>query len=220
MKDLNNVKSVVNNIIKETFTALQTVYQKQNNDLQIIFPEYASHNKRSGKIRISEQELRFAFVEVAKKLTKDKGWHYSVETPTYFYYKSARNGNDSCIGGARSGKIDLTLYDDSKLPVALIEFKAGSLSVDDENHCNKALKYDMIKLIAETRHYQCLGYSLHLMDNSSYLKSFDSHLIAATEIIKGSKCLKEFESEEIKNFNLEISELKKYIFYKTCILNK
>lgn len=89
MKDLNNVKRVVNNIINETFTALQNVYQKQNNDLQIIFPEYASHNKRSGKIRISEQELRFAFVEVAKKLTKDNGWHYSVETPTYFYYKSA-----------------------------------------------------------------------------------------------------------------------------------
>ena len=103
-------------------------------DSRILFPKYSG-----GKVRISEQELRFIFVEQLlnpKLKTAEyneivKQWHYSVETPTHFKYRSAQNGNEPSIGrGRNSGKIDLTLYEDSNSdkPIVFIEFKHGNLS--------------------------------------------------------------------------------------------
>ena len=45
----------------------------------MVFPKY-----RNKETRVSEQELRFAFIEAFNELNKENNWglYYSVETPT------------------------------------------------------------------------------------------------------------------------------------------
>ena len=157
----NEIQEIINGIIVKTENAIRKVYATQqesvteaitsnsvtDQDSRIIFPKYSRNNKTNGgKIRISEQELRFIFVEQIKNL------YYSIETPTYYTYKSARDKQEPNIGGSMSGKIDLTLYSEPNpdKPIAFIEFKYGSLSKNDtEKKLNRELKYDFIKLVAD-----------------------------------------------------------------------
>ncbi len=79
--------------------------------------------------RISEQELKMAFIEVflADKELADKGYTYSVETPTERPYKFSKDGKpvDKLIcGSGRKGNIDLTIFDHNGKPACIIEFKA------------------------------------------------------------------------------------------------
>lgn len=214
------IGKIIDNTIKDTFIELKNLYKGKCN-LRIIFPQYSSHNdEKSGKLRVSEQELRFALVEQLVKKVKRLGWYYSVETPTYFYYKSARNGNEPCIGGARSGHIDMTIYDEKKCPVAFIEFKSASLRPNDKDKkYNRELKYDIIKLIAESQYHKCLGYSLHLIEKTEYeIKEITDYLSEAGKIIKDSKYLKEHEKEIIETFDLDPEKLKETVKYTCCLL--
>ena len=186
-----NNKTAIDGIIQATFDYLKQLYKNEKSDnLRIIFPRKSSHgqNKR-GDIRVSEQELRFAFVEQFLKNIESKGWHYSVETPTEFYYKSARNGNEPALGGSRSGKIDLTLYDESINPIAFFEFKSGSLSPNDNSgKFKRELKYDIIKLIVESCKCDCLGYSLHIYGKSNHeITNFSDYIDEAVKIIQKTK---------------------------------
>lgn len=80
--------------------------------------------------RISEQELKMAFIEVflADKGLAEEGYTYSVETPTERLYKFSKDGKpvDKLIcGSGRRGNIDLTIYDhNGKSAACIIEFKA------------------------------------------------------------------------------------------------
>jgi hypothetical protein len=85
------VKKHVQDILKETFKILKEKYKAQKNTesnidegSRIIFPtNYTDKNS----LRISEQELRFVFVEQLNKILAKNNWYYSVETPTKWYYK-------------------------------------------------------------------------------------------------------------------------------------
>lgn len=210
-------QKVIKEIIDGTFKKLKDLYNTGSGDLHIIFPNYSSYAV-SGivdnikKHRISEQELRFAFVEQFIQTPGARMWHYSVETPTHYKYTSARNGNEPNIKGKRSGKTDLTLYDNENKPVAFFEFKAGRLSPNDgKKEFNREFKYDVIKLVAESQYNDCLGYSLHLIEkNDDKIKDFDEYLKAAIENI---------EDAYPKEINvLPIYKIKEKIIYMSCEL--
>ena len=94
MTDKEHVKKHIKEILDRTFEVIKNVYDTQKEEKgnsgnfcesgsRILFPKY-SEQYRNGETRISEQELRFIFVEQFNKYCQDKLWnvYYSVETPT------------------------------------------------------------------------------------------------------------------------------------------
>lgn len=136
-------KERIEEIIKDTFDVIQKVYHTQRegdgnhkdfceSQSRIIFPKY-SGRYRNGETRISEQELRFIFVEQFNKYCKNNSWnaYYSVETPTEEKYIFSKKGDKNCPykvdgegNGGQSAMIDLCIHDDKFERIALIEFKA------------------------------------------------------------------------------------------------
>ncbi len=121
-------KEHLEKIIKNTFNGIGEVYKtnKEGGTLskanRILFPK-----KRNETIRISEQELRFVFVEQLLNYIKDTGWdvYYSVETPTRNAYKGFQNGKPEVDNkNGQSGNIDLCVHDNQGNRICLIEFKA------------------------------------------------------------------------------------------------
>lgn len=139
----NSNKEHVKKIIAQTFEVIKKVYDNQKEEFgnssefcesgsRIIFPKY-SGRYRNGETRISEQELRFIFVEQFNKYCKKNSWnaYYSVETPTEEKYIFSEKGDKNCPykvdgegKGGQSAMIDLSIHNDKFDRIALIEFKA------------------------------------------------------------------------------------------------
>lgn len=150
------------NIITETFESLKLTYQYHNaanpsvqpikfdsTGSRLVFPK-----KRNGKIRISEQELRFAFVEVFNRYVKqnDLNWFYSVEMPTKGDYRFS--GVDQ-----RNALFDLSIIDANFNRIALIEFKAN-------NPKEECYEKDMKKLAnSEEEDFNTLKYFFQIVEN-------------------------------------------------------
>lgn len=124
-------KEIILAIISEAFKHVKNAYDLSTNQdpsehSRLIFPR-----KRDESIRVSEQELRFAFVEEFLKNKEAKEWFYAVEVPTEDVYdfsdKEAPKVADE--GKGQSASFDLVIYakDGSAFnPIALLEFKAGN----------------------------------------------------------------------------------------------
>ena len=95
--------------------------------------------------RISEQELRFLFVEEFLK-EPSNDFFYSVETPTEFKYKLGDNFESIGCGVGRSASIDMSIYkrdDNEKYNRLLnIEFK-------NQNSSKFSIGKDILKLMHE-----------------------------------------------------------------------
>lgn len=122
---------------------------------RLIFPN-TFPTKKEGKIfteeellkytRISEQELRFLFVEeFLKKL--NNGFYYSVETPTKEKYKFGKTNDDikNDVSG-RSASIDMCIFKkcnkNKYTRIFNIEFK-------NTNASKKSISKDILKLMNE-----------------------------------------------------------------------
>lgn len=145
-----NYKEIIEKIIKDTFNVIKEVYEyqkesnKESNAVQspqkigsrIIFPKYSNRKDSKREDRISEQELRFIFVEQLNRYASENGEeiYYSVETPTekkYVFSKDVdpRVATQDDINNKKgvSARTDLVIYKKDKdefKKVALIEFKA------------------------------------------------------------------------------------------------
>ena len=112
-------KEYIEEIVQKTFEAIQDAYNYQTeNDpkldnlnrqklSRIVFPQ-----KRDETTRISEQELRFVFVEQLN-IQIHEGWdvYYSVETPTQEAYEGFKNGGTPKQDeDGRSGEFDLVIF--------------------------------------------------------------------------------------------------------------
>jgi hypothetical protein len=96
--------------------------------------------------RISEQELRFLFVEEFLKESNNE-YYYSVETPTEKKYKFGKTNDDIKIDASgRSASIDMCIFtkdSDNKYKRLLnIEFKNANAS-------KKSISKDILKLMHE-----------------------------------------------------------------------
>ena len=171
----------ISTIIQYTFQALKDAYdhQKEGYDCEpkmslsrIVFPKYSD-----GETRLSEQELRFVFVDIFNKYCASHflNWYYSVETPTVYKYKFSDKGHkiepvrDDENG--QSAMIDLSIHDSKLNRIALIEFKALN---PDESCFSK----DFVKLENEPN---VLTYFL------MYVKSHDNGTIKSLKLKVDSK---------------------------------
>jgi hypothetical protein len=129
-------KDHIDKIIKQTFIRLELAYKNhregqigknhKKGESRLVFPCY---NNKKREIRISEQELRFIFVETFNEYCDEKelDWFYSVETPTKDKYKFTEKGDNLDKPKREEGQsanFDLTISNDKGELLALIEFKA------------------------------------------------------------------------------------------------
>lgn len=161
---MNDFKDHMEAVISQTFETLQKVYDSQRETFngpqqgetgsRLLFP-----CMRDKSTRVSEQELRFVFVEQLNKEIQ-KGWdvHYSVETPTvggYMDFSTASPKRDDKNG--RSGCIDMVIHDSTGKRICLIEFKANNPQIAD-------YAKDFCKLNNEGVDY---GYFLQIVENTN-----------------------------------------------------
>lgn len=146
-------KEIILDIISEAFKHVKNAYDLSNEpnsskDSRLIFPKRRDESIRVSEpnIRVSEQELRFAFVEEFLKYVKKKkkDWYYAVEVPTKIKYDFSDKKNPKVAdeGKGQSASFDLVIYakDGSAFnPIALLEFKAG-------NPTEFAYHKDLVKL--------------------------------------------------------------------------
>lgn len=128
------VKEVINQITDRTFKILKSIYDNQkegkdnperDNGSRLIFPHYSTIY-REGETRISEQELRFLFVEQFNAFCAENNlkWYYSVETPTEYKYTFTDKNNPHKDEDGQSAMFDLCIHNEKLERITLIEFKA------------------------------------------------------------------------------------------------
>lgn len=131
------------------------IYGKTINVSRLLFP----HIRENGNIRVSEQELRFIFVEVFNEYCKAKSLnlYYSIETPTIDTY-SFKGENKQCDEG-QSAMFDLVIFDEHYNRRALLEFKAKNASFDSHEK-------DMVKLLNPKEGSEdVLRYFIEILEN-------------------------------------------------------
>ena len=156
------VKKHIDVIIKKTFNTISVVYRTQmenqkigtynNNSSRIIFPLKRESKDKKEEFRISEQELRFVFVEEFNKYCSKK-WdaYYSVETPTSKRYDFSNKEMPCKVDypNGQSAMVDFSIFlkeQDKLTRVALIEFKA--LNPDKQSYMK-----DYVKLLNEDQKF-------------------------------------------------------------------
>jgi len=157
-------------------------------DSRLIFPVYSG--RQDGKLRVSEQEARFAFAE---SISSTK-YYYSVETPT-------REGYQLTGSKPISAQTDLTVYSTDRQPILNVEFKAKGVSTSAHNRFS--IQKDIQKILREPID----GMWFHIIesiDNSTIPKLFET--------------IAETVSESALEFQSEIQ--KKCLIFHFCILRQ
>lgn len=167
-------KKHIEKVIKDTFEIIKQVYANQQekdglkgpeNGSRIIFPKKRKNGNKKEETfetRVSEQELRFIFVEQLNKEIGEEGknWdvYYSVETSTLdsYYFKGE---NPDRKDGGQSANFDLVIHGSNFKRIALIEFKANNL-VEHE------YKKDFAKLNNEKEGDELLRYFIEIVKTS------------------------------------------------------
>lgn len=150
-------KKHIENVIEETFKIIKLVYANQQekeglkgskNGSRIIFPQ----KRKKMETRLSEQELRFIFVEqLNKEIDGEWNVYYSVETPTKKEYGFSNHNKKE------SGNIDLVIHNSKFERIALIEFKA-------KNPSEKFYQKDFERLTTEPD--DSLRYFIQIIENT------------------------------------------------------
>lgn len=198
------IKNEVDSIIKETFKRLQYAYlcskpeeyvspkKYENQDIftNLIFPRYHNEKQKHHRddLRISEQELRFAFSEEFRnsKYSKEKKWRYSIETPTKKKYINFSKGEPSVANGneGRSALFDFVIHDTENKLICLIEFKAHNPSEQIKYH------KDFVKLIHDMEDDQTVvRYFIQVLESydDDTITSLANKLNTYNEYLLGTK---------------------------------
>lgn len=164
-----DIKDKIAEVLDRTFQVLDKCYvyndeatgkaNLQASGSRLIFPCY-SKTFRNGNRRISEQELRFVFIEQFNQYCDETGWnaYYSVETPTEWKYRFSGEAKPHKTedNDGQSAMVDVCIHDNQGSRVCLIEFKAGN----PEAFCY--IK-DLVKLQEEGQ----LGFFVQLLEKQN-----------------------------------------------------
>ena len=166
---LDKLRVHIENMLKLTELRLKDVYDNHKEkdgcfkesmfNSRLVFPK-----KRDDKTRVSEQELRFCFIEVFNEYCNLKGLqlYYSIETPTSCRYDFSEEGlKMDEEGKGRSGMFDLVILNKDSERVCLIEFKAHT--ADKEDYKKDFEKLENPKEGAEN----VLRYFVNIFDNAN-----------------------------------------------------
>lgn len=155
-KDKNMIDVV--ELCNRVLTRLSKMGYEKNGggDEKLIFPNKV---QAKGDIRrISEQELRFLFVEEFKKTYPEL--FYSIETPTVDKYKFGKILKNIAVSkNGQSALLDMCVFENSNnhyQRVFNIEFKHKNASIDKVGK-------DILKLINEEKN----GAFIHLLNNTN-----------------------------------------------------
>lgn len=126
---MNELKDKLMLLVKEACRQLAAVANNEECDgeCHIHIP------LKDGKLRFSEQELKYFFLELFVKCDDMQGYTFSVETPTELEYKFTENGKKikpEC-GTGRKANIDVVIFK-GEARVAMIELKSGN--PDEHSH--------------------------------------------------------------------------------------
>ena len=173
------MKTRIEKIIEASFQRIKEAYNGNSNG-GIIFPNY-THGKKAGEIRVSEQELKCAFIEELRE--KEPNWFYSVETPTDKKYRFKEKEN-ICVNEkiGQSAQFDLTIYNENRTLVAQIEFKAHASTTPYQ------YEKDFLKLAKDNKDEKVHKYFIqifHRFDGGSE-KGVGSKLAKCKEKIEGA----------------------------------
>lgn len=184
-----STQEVIETVVEKTFETIKKVYKSQNESKceyiddvgsRIIFPVYADEKT----IRISEQELRFIFVEQFNKecINGDDDLYYSIETPTKnkYIFSETKEGPKKDNKG-ESARTDMVIHKkagDKFERVALIEFKALN-----------PVEHNYLKDICKLKEEECcdLKYFIQI------IKDYDNGTLASLK-----NKVKEMKEAEIK----------------------
>ena len=131
MTDMSKIAGIVERVIYSTLTYLKNVYtatlnEQYDDGMSLIFPK-----DKVGNVRVSEQELRFAFVKEFEKYCRDEAerYYYTVETPTISPYHFSENGKSIKpeIGNGRAGQFDMVIHNSNCNKICIIEFKSDNV---------------------------------------------------------------------------------------------
>ena len=164
----------IESILDETFKVIDVIFSNNREDIsfhpckesRLVFPRYSLKHKddmeRKAKTRVSEQELRFAFVEQFNKICEKENWpyYYSVETPTDKRYVFSQEIEPQIAEKNKgvSGQFDLVVYNDKGERICCIEFKAGMSPV-------KEFAKDFLKQNKDGSNYD--AYFVHLLGDNA-----------------------------------------------------
>jgi len=171
----NTIEVTIENLIKKSLEKLHLIYpghsqlgspcQTISSESLIAFPAY-HHGNNKGKPRISEQEIRFLFIETILSEKPPALCHYSIEAPTekcYSFSKGKFDLPDPSKG--RSASVDTCLYfADPSIPskkrykISYIEFKAGNPAPD-----SISIKKDFLKLLHDAEGRE--NYFVHIVES-------------------------------------------------------
>lgn len=170
-----HLQEKIEEIIKNTFEKVALIYrhnQEGKKELNktispLVFPQY-----RNQEIRISEQELRFAFVdELCRTIAteKDLDLLYSIETPTErkYNFTNERKVDDS---NCRSGRLDLTIYHaQTSKRICIIEFKANTPGKESYDQDFFKLQKELSNAGNEDSRYaeNAFGYFVQIVKNTN-----------------------------------------------------
>lgn len=200
---MSNLGSVIEQVLKDTFDEISYVYNEHkegannkntnNSKSRIVFPKYKPNDKdknnqdgdrNKDNTRISEQELRFIFVEQLNKVAEKNDLYYSVETPTGNSYVFSKEGGPKVDNqNGVSARIDLTIYtkkDNEFKREMIIEFKAHNPDTND-------YRKDICKLINEESKNNCLKYFIQIINVKNQKRTLEN----ITDKIKNADALKE-----------------------------
>ena len=147
MSNYNDIETMMEALIERTKIIVNEAYMHHREfhaktplmegkpSTLLVFPRFfhGKEDKTTGWTRISEQELRFAFVQAFHEYVCEHKckYYYSVEPPTVDSYTFSKDEDgkrkkiDPIIGKGQSGNFDMAIYDENLKRVCLIEFKSG-----------------------------------------------------------------------------------------------
>jgi hypothetical protein len=147
MSNYNDIETMMEALIERTKIIVNEAYMHHREfhaktplmegkpSTLLVFPRFfhGKEDETTGWTRISEQELRFAFVQAFHEYVCEHKckYYYSVEPPTVDSYTFSKVENnkrkkiDPIIGKGQSGNFDMAIYDENLKRVCLIEFKSG-----------------------------------------------------------------------------------------------
>lgn len=187
-----NISNIIDQVLECTQAILESQIKKctelkggheicSDSDSHLMIPAYSDGQV----LRISEQELRFIFVEQLSKVIERERLYYSVETPTKNRYRFSptikKIENVKCdplnfkvrqyvATGIQlnkddkklfvSANIDLVLHDENGGRIALIEFKGNESTIANYTK-------DFLKLAYEEKENgQCLKYFIQVLSKN------------------------------------------------------
>ena len=177
---MNELNERIETILDETFKVIDTVFSCHRETInfhpgkesRLVFPRYSLKHKdeteREPETRVSEQELRFAFVEKFNEICNKEKWpyYYSIETPTEKRYVFAKETEPRVAKKDEgvSGQFDLVVYNDQGERICYIEFKAGMSP-------EKEFAKDFLKQNKEVLNHE--AYFVHLLSDSADINTLN-----------------------------------------------